>query len=78
MRNYAQHPQFSYWRSGPKGEEVDLIAELPDRAVPFEVKYQDTEIDGQKLKGLRLSWKSTRPSRLMSSRSGRKIFGTWN
>jgi predicted AAA+ superfamily ATPase len=53
-RYYPQNPRFSYWRSGPKGEEVDLIAELPTRAVPFEIKYQDTEIDGQKLKGLRL------------------------
>jgi uncharacterized protein len=52
-RFYAQAPRFSYWK-GPKGEEVDLIAELPDRTVPFEVKYQDTEITGKKLKGLRL------------------------
>lgn len=51
-RFYAQAPRFSYWK-GPKGEEVDLIAELPDRAVPFEVKYQDAEIGGQRLKGLR-------------------------
>jgi hypothetical protein len=36
-----------------KDEEVDLIAELDDRAVPFEVKYQDAEIGGGKLKGLR-------------------------
>lgn len=52
-RYYAQAPRFSYWK-GPKDEEVDLIAELPDRAVPFEVKYQDTDITGKKLKGLRL------------------------
>lgn len=52
-RFYAQAPQFSYWK-GPKDEEVDLIAELPDRSVPFEVKYQDTDIGGKKLKGLRL------------------------
>jgi len=51
-RFYSQAPRFSYWK-GPKGEEVDLIAELPDRAVPFEVKYQDTEITGNKLRGLR-------------------------
>ncbi len=53
-RYYPQNPRFSYWKSGSKGEEVDLIADLPGRAVPFEVKYQDTEIDGRKLKGLRL------------------------
>jgi predicted AAA+ superfamily ATPase len=51
-RYYAQAPRFSYWK-GPKDEEVDLIAEVPDRAVPFEIKYQDTEIAGSKLKGLR-------------------------
>ena len=53
-RYYRQNPRFSYWRDGPKGAEVDLIAELPDRCVPFEVKYQDAEIDGQKLTGLRM------------------------
>ena len=53
-RYYPQNPRFSYWKSGSKGEEVDLIADPPGRAVPFEVKYQDTEIDGRKLKGLRL------------------------
>lgn len=51
-RFYPQAPRFSYWK-GPKDEEVDLIAEVPDRAVPFEVKYQDAEIAGNKLKGLR-------------------------
>ncbi len=51
-RFYTQAPRFSYWK-GPKDEEVDLIAELPERAVPFEVKYQDTDITGKKLKGLR-------------------------
>jgi predicted AAA+ superfamily ATPase len=50
---YARAPRFSYWK-GPKGEEVDLIAEVPERAVPFEVKYQDTEIGSKQLKGLRL------------------------
>lgn len=52
-RFYADAPRFSYWK-GPKGEEVDLIAEVPDRSVPFEVKYQDTDITPKKLVGLRL------------------------
>ena len=51
-RYYADMPRFSYWK-GTKDEEVDLIAELPDRVVPFEVKYQDTDVSSQKLKGLR-------------------------
>lgn len=51
-RFYQQAPRFSYWK-GPKDEEVDLIAELPDCAVPFEIKYQDTDIGAGKLKGLR-------------------------
>ena len=53
-RFYAQAPRFSYWRDSSKGEEVDLIAELSERLVPFEVKYQDTDINGGKIKGLRL------------------------
>jgi uncharacterized protein len=52
-RFYADTPRFSYWK-GPKGDEVDLIAETPDRSVPFEVKYQDTDITPKKLTGLRL------------------------
>lgn len=52
-RFYKETPRFSYWK-GPKGEEVDLIAEAPDRSVPFEVKYQDADITPKKLMGLRL------------------------
>lgn len=50
-RFYSEAPRFSYWK-GKKGEEVDLIAELPDRSVPFEIKYQDSDIRGSRLKGL--------------------------
>lgn len=53
-RYYAQTPRFSYLRdSKNKDLEVDLIAEIGDRLVPFEVKYQDTELTQKKLKGLR-------------------------
>jgi uncharacterized protein len=56
-RYYAETPIFSYWRdkSGKRNEdvEVDLIAQLGDRLVPFEVKYQDAEITAKRLKGLR-------------------------
>lgn len=34
--------------------EVDLIAEIGDRIVPFEVKYQDADTSMKRLKGLRL------------------------
>jgi predicted AAA+ superfamily ATPase len=53
-RFYADAPRFSYWKDAKRGEEVDLVAELPDRTVPFEVKYQDAEITSAKLKGMRL------------------------
>ena len=53
-RYYMQTPTFSYWRERRNAElEVDVIAELGERLVPFEIKYQDTEISGRKLKGLR-------------------------
>ncbi len=54
-RYYPDQPVFSYWQDRKvRGLEVDLIAETGDRVVPFEVKYQDTQITLKKLKGLRL------------------------
>jgi predicted AAA+ superfamily ATPase len=54
-RYYKETPTFSYWRDRKNADaEVDIIAEMGDRLVPFEVKYQDTEVTGRKLKGLRL------------------------
>lgn len=54
-RFYKETPTFSYWRDRRNADrEVDIVAELGDRLVPFEVKYQDTEITAQKLKGLRV------------------------
>lgn len=38
-RYYSQAVSFSYWR-GTKDREVDIIANLEGRAVPFEVKYR--------------------------------------
>jgi predicted AAA+ superfamily ATPase len=53
-RFYSQTPRFSYWRDRRGDDyEVDIIAELGDRLIPFEVKYQDAEITPKKLKGLR-------------------------
>lgn len=54
-RYYARTPNFSYWREKRNADlEVDIIAELGEDLVPFEVKYQDTEVTARKLKGLRL------------------------
>jgi predicted AAA+ superfamily ATPase len=54
-RYYADQPTFSYWRDKSHlDREVDLIVDLGDRLVPFEVKYQDGPPGTSKLKGLRL------------------------
>lgn len=54
-RYYSQTPQFAYWQDKQnRDHEVDLIAQMGERIVPFEVKYQDAEITAKRLKGLRL------------------------
>ena len=54
-RYYPQTPRFSYLRDSRNQDlEVDLIAEIGDRLVPFEVKYQDADLTLKRLKGLRL------------------------
>jgi hypothetical protein len=51
-RYYAQSIGFSYWR-GKKEREVDIIADLDGRLVPFEVKYRAPQHTGLgDLKGL--------------------------
>jgi uncharacterized protein len=51
-RYYARSVGFSYWR-GKSDREVDIIAALDDRLVPFEVKYRGQEGTGEgELKGL--------------------------
>lgn len=51
-RHYAQNVKFSYWRG--RGEaEVDIIADLGTRQVPFEVKYRRTATGAGDLKGMR-------------------------
>jgi len=50
-RYYAQSIRLSYWR-GTKNREVDLIAEVGDQVIPFEVKYR-SNLEGLKFfKGL--------------------------
>jgi predicted AAA+ superfamily ATPase len=54
-RYYADQPTFSYWRDkSHQDREVDLIVDLGDRLVPFEVKYHDGDPNQSKMKGLRL------------------------
>ena len=54
-RYYGQTPTFSYWKDRRhKDLEVDLIAQMGERLVPFEVKYQDAEFTPKRFKGLRL------------------------
>lgn len=54
-RYYADQPSFTYWRDKANRDlEVDLIAEIGGRLVPFEVKYQDAAPLAGRLKGLRL------------------------
>ena len=51
-RHYRQNVKFSYWR-GPKDTEVDIIADMGDRLVPFEVKYRHSATGAGDLVGLR-------------------------
>lgn len=50
-RYYSRQIRFSFWR-GKKNEEVDLIAELGDDVIPFEVKYRSSKTGSRELRGL--------------------------
>lgn len=50
-RFYQLNVGFSYWR-GKKDHEVDIIAEVEGRLVPFEVKYRNQTTDWSDLKGM--------------------------
>lgn len=50
-RYYAQNVRFTYWR-GKKDHEVDLVAEVNNEVIPFEVKYRTQHTDKRELKGL--------------------------
>jgi len=53
-RYYANTPTFSYWQDRKhRGTEVDLIAQMGNRIVPFEVKYRDAPIKPNDIRGLR-------------------------
>ncbi len=51
-RYYQQSIAFSYWRGGKKDQEVDIIADVGGRLVPFEVKYRGNNVGSGELKGL--------------------------
>lgn len=51
-RYYSESVSFSYWR-GKKDYEVDIVAETPERQIPFEVKYRGQSTGMSDLKGLR-------------------------
>lgn len=50
-RYYQQSVGFSYWR-GKKDQEVDVIAQVEGRLVPFEVKYRHQATGWAELKGM--------------------------
>jgi predicted AAA+ superfamily ATPase len=50
-RYYGTSVTFSYWR-GKKAHEVDMIADVGGRQVPFEVKYRGQQTGWGDLKGL--------------------------
>lgn len=50
-RYYPQNVRFTYWR-GKKNHEVDLVAEIDNQIIPFEVKYQSLIPSAKDVKGL--------------------------
>jgi uncharacterized protein len=50
-RFYSQNVRFTYWH-GKLGREVDLVAQIGDQIIPFEVKYRTQHTSLKELKGL--------------------------
>lgn len=50
-RYYSHNVRFSYWR-GKKDLEVDLVAEIENEIIPFEVKYRSQHTSLNDCKGL--------------------------
>jgi len=53
---------FSYWR-GKQDREVDIVAEVGGELIPFEVKYSESTVGLDDLKGLRMLCNQKRISR---------------
>jgi predicted AAA+ superfamily ATPase len=43
--------QFSYWKDS-RSKELDLVLQVPDQLIPFEVKYQSTQFEDKDVPGL--------------------------
>ena len=50
-RYYSRQVKFTYWR-GKQNHEVDLVAEMQDQLIPFEVKYRAESAGIRQVKGL--------------------------
>ncbi|MEW5745582.1 MAG: ATP-binding protein [Nitrospirota bacterium] len=50
-RYYDMSVGFSYWR-GKRSDEVDIVADVRGRLVPFEIKYRHHHTDLDELKGI--------------------------
>jgi predicted AAA+ superfamily ATPase len=50
-RYYAESVGFSYWRDR-QNREVDIVAEVRDGLVPFEVKYSTSRVGAADVRGL--------------------------
>lgn len=50
-RYYRQNVRFTYWQ-GKNKLEVDLVAEVANQVIPFEVKYRSQPSELKKLKGM--------------------------
>lgn len=48
---YKQNVRFTYWH-GKQDREVDLVAEVAEQIIPFEVKYRAQHTGARELKGL--------------------------
>ncbi len=63
-RYYQRTIAFSYWHDKRnRNQEVDVIAEIGEEIIPFEVKYQDIVITEKKIQGLRLFCEQKKTSR---------------
>lgn len=50
-RYYSQNVRFTYWQ-GRKNLEVDLVADLGDQIIPFEIKYRTKHTGMRELQGM--------------------------
>lgn len=48
---FAKNARFSYWRN-QKSKEVDLVVEINNTIIPFEIKYQSQIVQGRDVPGL--------------------------